>query len=523
MGASKELAVFDRLAIDLGNNELNKTSLAIQGSLVERFVTRYELVKREILEASKVLDGDLGPTIQNYLIDKQYSRLVRFVACDDAIRELTEDSWRSLIRETAIYDVMPDKRREEWDAQKEWVEFTLDNVVSTLFALLQEQGKFTAEKVDNCFNRLSKSHVTNVPQGFYKRAIFSYSHNKGVLHDLRYVIAKLMQRETIGFGYHDTNKLLENIPQNGEWHEIDGGALKIRKYLIGTAHVQFHEDTAWQLNSILATIHGAAIPESFKRKPQKEPKQKKIVEVYNDLLPFSILNLLQRVERYRFGNSSSRTVHFSYGYNMDKHQLRHAESILELLGGAKNPKLNTWTFDYDVLPVLQNVIQFGQVPNKKSHQHYPTNQFMAAEAAAWLGAKEGDDCLEPQAGSGALASFLPKETTTLVEISAVFCNVLKSMMFSNIHEMDFLKFAAETSQRFDKILMNPPFSEKRAETHLLAALTLLKPKGDLVAILPLSARNYVIPNGFHVEYSSERHNQFEGTSISVIMLKITKQ
>ena len=78
---------------------------------------------------------------------------------------------------------------------------------------------------------------------------------------------------------------------------------------------------------------------------------------------------------------------------------------------------------------------------------------------------------------------MPTDQTICVEISPLHCRVLEAKGLT-VEQADFIKWAEITNQRFDKVVMNPPFSEGRAKAHVESAATLVNMGGRLVAILP---------------------------------------
>ena len=83
-------------------------------------------------------------------------------------------------------------------------------------------------------------------------------------------------------------------------------------------------------------------------------------------------------------------------------------------------------------------------------------------------------------------------------------------------EADFL--AWKPGRLFDRVVMNPPFSEGRWLAHLQHAVTMLKPTGRLVAILPASAKGKDVLPGWQLEWARTFENEFAGTSVSVVVL-----
>jgi 16S rRNA G1207 methylase RsmC len=102
-----------------------------------------------------------------------------------------------------------------------------------------------------------------------------------------------------------------------------------------------------------------------------------------------------------------------------------------------------------------------------------------------------------------------------VEISALHCQILKAKGYAAI-ETDFLKFS--TTSLFDRIVMNPPFSEGRWQAHIEHASAMLANGGRLVAILPASAKGKDVLPGLKHEWSQVYSNEFAGTSVSVVIL-----
>ena len=77
---------------------------------------------------------------------------------------------------------------------------------------------------------------------------------------------------------------------------IDGGALRIRCYLKGTAHLEVHPDMAWRLNGVLASLYPAAIPAEFRQKPKKRLKEFAMME---RPLPFAVIKVLAGIKKMR--------------------------------------------------------------------------------------------------------------------------------------------------------------------------------------------------------------------------------
>ncbi|MGK3125922.1 hypothetical protein ACCY16_17515 [Candidatus Pantoea formicae] len=85
-------------------------------------------------------------------------------------------------------------------------------------------------------------------------------------------------------------------------------------------------------------------------------------------------------------------------------------------------------------------------------------------------------------------------------------------------EGDFLQWAQETQQRFDVVVMNPPYSEGRAVAHLNAAAALVKNGGRLGAILPAGSDKKGLLPGWDCSWSEALEGMFAGTGVCVVRL-----
>jgi hypothetical protein len=290
---------------------------------------------------------------------------------------------------------------------------------------------------------------------------------------------------------------------------------------------------AWRLNMVLSHLYPMAIPPEFRTKPKKRQKE---FQMMQRPLPFAVVGLLADMKRaYRLikqeGNwrqpyrreEIANAVQFDRGYNYEhssKAAIAEAEAVLEAIGGVKTNE-GHYQFDYNPGPVISEIAASGCIPDQKAHQFYPTPESLAKIAVDMAEIDGSHECLEPSAGTGCLADRMPKNTLC-VEISGMHCEVLKAKGYA-VEHADFLQWAEGCAKRFDRICLNPPFSEGRAFAHTQAAAKLLKPGGILVAILPAShAGKPMFDSGFLPEYSKPYENEFRGTSVSVTILKLRR-
>ncbi|MGA5726626.1 DUF4942 domain-containing protein [Ralstonia thomasii] len=502
----------------------------VQSDVLDSLLGRYQTARAKIEQLAEFANGPEHRDVFRYFVDGNcqaghrlsgYNTVESLFDAAGAIAALNARCWTEALNLTDVLDCMPAKRRDEWTKQIQEMktpDFVEDTVRPTILRMLSSRQQFLAERVDGVFHALSDQHVTNAPEGFNRRMIINWMLSYGYvnhprasfIHDLRCVVAKFMGRTAPSWRL--TYDLLDSLRSNtGVWVNIDGGAMRVRLYKKGTAHVEVHPDMAWRLNQILAHMHPQAIPSAFRTKPVRAPKA---YTVMRKPLPFETLDLLCQ------GRSQDNDYWFTLNAS-DDNSFKHACGVLASIGGVPHPKdRSRYQFDYPIGPVIRELVRSGCMPDQKSHQFYATPAAMAEEVADMAEIGDEDSVLEPSAGQGALATHLPIERTTCVEISQLHCEILRARGYTT-HHADFIDWAATTHMRFSRIVMNPPFSDGRALVHLRAAATLLKPEGRLVAILPGSMRGKNVLPGWHLSWSGIRTGEFADTGASVVILTAT--
>lgn len=532
--------------------------------LVDSLVAQYDAAKANIMQLAEMMSSDKAKSVLGYFLDGNLSDENRGTVFgldnvfnpDGAIGKLNADFWTRAFNLTDVYDCMPQARRDEWNEQirnprgvkkdrysdqyllPPLPAFEADTVRATLFDLLNSRERFFAERVDGIFRSLSRTHVTNQPQGFSKRMIVSgvidsWGHvswsRAGSINDLRCIIARFMGRDEPHHGA--TKPVIQYVRQrNGEWALVDGGALRMRVYNgVGTVHLEVHPDIAWRLNAVLASLYPAAIPSELREKPKRQRKIKDFV-LFDRPIPFVVLQRLDNLKHayvlkekagFRAHQFTDVPMTRVLPSDLDKATKGEIERILTAIGGVpdKLDGKDIWRFNYEPTDVIGEIVCSGCIPDQKSHQFYPTPEGLAAEAVAIAqqDAEVGMLWLEPSAGIGGLADLMPEPLC--VEINELHCKVLDAKEHAVVQE-DFLKWRGDVS--FDRIVMNPPFSEGRWQAHLEHASTMLAADGVLVAIIPASAKGKQVLEGFDLEWSKVYDNEFAGCSASVVILKAVR-
>lgn len=521
--------------------------------MVHSLIARYRQARERIATVAAFSNGDECKSVIGYFLDgnstEDRGRHSMAMTADQMFKEegaiaaLNSAYWSEALALTDVYDAMPQARRDEWNKvirEKKAPEFEDEVVRATLQDLLNSRAKFMAERVDGIFRALSGTHVTNSPAAFRNRMIIAHLvtsygttayERVGYINDLRCVIAKFMGRGEPAWNATSSIVDFARKERRGEWVTIDGGALRLRAYKCGTAHLEVHPDMAWRLNCVLAQLYPLAIPPEFREKPKKKPKD---FVMMGRPLPFPVIEALVSLEpAFRFVGKNDidwrstrkekipNAVQFSYRTPDDKTVRTEAERVLAYLGGVKVESEGRMYFEFDYSPTeaIREVMASGCLPDQKAHQFYPTPDNLAQIAVEMAQIEPHHECLEPSAGTGGIADHMPKTVTTCVEISPLHCKVLEAKGH-NVVQGDFLTWGS--SYKFDRIVMNPPYSEGRWQAHLEHAAGMLADNGRLVAILPASAKNRDVLPGWSLEWSRVFDNEFAGASVSVVILAATR-
>lgn len=510
----------------------------VSSDVINTMLGKYQQQRGYIDQIAGMVTGEIGGAI-NWFIDgnrDDYSRMPsvdRLFQPSGAIAALNSRYWNDALALTDVYSAMPQARRDEWNksiSERTTPEFTEDAVRPTISGLLADRAKFFAERVDGIFRGLSGDHVTNCPQGFSKRMIIAYvtennyqsTSRAGLINDLRAVIAKFMGRDEPM--WNATGPIIKHARANhGQWITLDGGALRIRCYKIGTAHLEVHPDMAYRLNQVLAGMYPRAIPAEFRTKPAKKHRE---FQMIGRPLPFAVLDWLGGFEPARSYSKDDRgrpvwtpipnAVKFAHRGTSDV-AYQEAQGVLISIGGVRT-KEGDWKFYYPPADAIKEIICSGCVPDVKAHQYYPTPAGVARAAIELADIGSDDTVLEPSAGQGGIADLLPHQGHVVcVEISKLHCDILRAKGFVTV-EGDFIKWAP-SAPKFDRVVMNPPFSDGRALAHLQEAARLVKPSGRIVAVLPASLKGKDVLPGWQVTWSDTFTGEFAGTSVSVVILK----
>lgn len=120
----------------------------------------------------------------------------------------------------------------------------------------------------------------------------------------------------------------------------------------------------------------------------------------------------------------------------------------------------------------------------KAPDFFPTPPDLIAKMLRSIALKPTDKCLEPSAGSGAIALALRDKGLTHIDCVESYYGLRQALELQDFDVVgdDFLSM--EPRPVYDKILMNPPFCKNAYVEHIRHAYKFLAPGGSLVAIAP---------------------------------------
>lgn len=173
---------------------------------------------------------------------------------------------------------------------------------------------------------------------------------------------------------------------------------------------------------------------------------------------------------------------------LDRKLYERTNKVLEALGGTWSKKLKGHVFAEDPRDALDGVILTGEVAHARDVLgFFPTPMELVRELLSLAGgADEGVTLLEPSAGEGAIvgAAITRGYTVTAVEIDPKRHRTIggrySDLLAANVCA-DLLRW--DTDERFDRVVMNPPFARGQDVEHVTYAFRLLKPGGRLVAVM----------------------------------------
>jgi predicted RNA methylase len=248
-------------------------------------------------------------------------------------------------------------------------------------------------------------------------------------------------------------------------------------------------------------------------------------------------------------DATINTEDFSLQFNkqLERDDYARVDDVLSRLRGKWNKRANAHLFPFDPTGPLSQILESMILPDKNPTAFFPTPakaldaMFSLVDDIAFRCAdvERSVRVLEPSGGIGGIADFICSKTEhvqiDIVEILPVNQELLKSKGYTPFC-MDFMDFEIPTDEnKYDYVFMNPPFSLKGDKTayitHINHALKMLKPSGELVAIVPLGwitndnkkelgFRNLVASHGNHICTLEKGTFKESGTNIETRVITL---
>ncbi len=424
--------------------------------------------------------------------------------------------------------------------------------------------KIIIEDIHDGWSQKNKSPI------FKSEKVEALDELRKIIAFLKYKDIKLMDKNESMSSYLALDVMLKRLVKYrtaDNW--IDDNTIHVKMFLKGTMHICIEPEMAAKMNSYVALLYPNQIPSCIKRKAYFKPATEKAL-FKGDIIPKEVLKVIRDVTTNHLIPILTRTHHrfdlnnltnFDSEFELEKEYFTENntvylsvsdENTLTKLGylniflnimkyiGAKHFKYSNTRIDKEfhifVLKhrnfndIIDEICFNGALDDQKSYQQYYTKQKLSDYAYHLLSEDYSEEeikqlrHLEPSCGTGNLISYLPKENTTGVEISKINSAICLALGYKVLNK-DFIKYASKTTDKYDSVFMNPPFTENQAYNHIMAAYTLLDENGQLVAILPCSLKgkfNRLVEEDCIIFESENFESQFEDTNVTVFVLKIRK-
>jgi type I restriction-modification system DNA methylase subunit len=175
------------------------------------------------------------------------------------------------------------------------------------------------------------------------------------------------------------------------------------------------------------------------------------------------------------------TVRLTCG-KLDRKLYLDVNMALEALGGKWNRKTQGHDFSSNPTDKLENAILTAEVTPPNKNGYFPTPKPIVQQLIKLAEIQPNMTVLEPSAGQGAIADEI-RNMGIKVYCAEILPENLKILQTKghNIISRDIFAYAA--FEKFDRIVMNPPFENQADIEQINHVFDMLKPKGILVSVM----------------------------------------
>lgn len=205
--------------------------------------------------------------------------------------------------------------------------------------------------------------------------------------------------------------------------------------------------------------------------------------------------------------------------------------VIDAAGGKWNRKRELHEFPREVSDLFSEALQTGGILNtKKALQAFYTPHEIATRLVS-LADVDGMIVLEPSAGHGALADVIldqGAESLQCIEIDPDSAAKLDAKDYG-VRLGDFLQMAP--IPHFDRVVMNPPFTNAQDIDHVMHAFNFLAPGGILCAITGTGWTFHTTQKAKAFQSFVEKHGQIvetlptgtfreSGTDVATLIIRL---
>ena len=267
----------------------------------------------------------------------------------------------------------------------------------------------------------------------------------------------------------------------------------------GKEGISLH-DTTGKHQRVLVTL---ALPQSPITALQIEGRIYRIGNKSNAIFEYPLLGLNTELMLFgqKFNQQVSTTENLALGSQARNLRESFARGVEEHSGnvdidnqgvGGKEFDTPSHTemdaFDSAVLDYYTNQKLTGKRDSREGTDYYPTPEPLGFMMNQWGRIGDGESVLEPSAGHGAIARYVPRENPlTAVEPSQSLFSKLQIKAGGNGRRFENTIFEDyNVVNKHDVVLMNPPFGAggRLAVDHVAKAFQHLEEGGRIVAIIP---------------------------------------
>ena len=155
---------------------------------------------------------------------------------------------------------------------------------------------------------------------------------------------------------------------------------------------------------------------------------------------------------------------------LDRKLYLDTAKVLKAMGGkwVSSKKATVFPEGTDVEGTITEICETGEFTSLvKQYQYFPTPDALAKKLVELSEVSPDDICLEPSAGRGNIAKYLPN--CDCIELNEDNRKYLIENGFNVIHD-DFMTF--EPKKKYSVIVMNPPFCKGQDARHIIKAIDL---------------------------------------------------